>query len=137
MLRLVSSNTGWMLIRVTDTMSSGTNSAATPFMSITVVANTTVRYENLLSLAVHTTVEKSLLKRWCKSKSYGGVEPALTVFRGTAPGDNSPLRAGVMTGCESEAASADSVSHTLFPFRTRSGRYDSSMAAKPTSRSLI
>ena len=75
MLRLVSSNTGWMLIRVTDTMSSGTNSAATPFMSITVVANTTVRYENLLSLAVHTTVEKSLLKRWCKSKS--GTRPKI------------------------------------------------------------
>ena len=62
----------------------------------------------------------------------------LTFERGTARALILPLWGPRgKAGCESEAASADSVSHTLFPFRTRSGRYDSSMAAKPTSRSLI
>ena len=66
---------------------------------------------------------------WRRTRTYG--------LSKHSPGRYPPLRAGVMSGCESEAASADSVSHTLFPFRTRSGRYDSSMAAPPTSRSLM
>ena len=44
---------------------------------------------------------------------------ALSVQRRKVPGRSSPLWGWGHTGCESEAAFADSVLHTIFPYRLR------------------